>query len=181
MKRSQIGLPPSYYDRYITQVDDIEINAAMDESLVELRGIDRARWSAVGWQVYEAGKWTLNATVRHMIDAEHVMSYRALRLGRFDDTPLPGFDQDVLAKNVAAESQSLDELLDEWIFVREATARLFHSFTDDALRQVVPVNDTPMSALAFGFTIVGHQKHHLRIIAEKYLPLIEPRHQAAEV
>lgn len=181
MKRSDIDLPPSYYDRYIAQVDDIEIGEALAKSLMELRTIDRVQWSVIGKQVYEAGKWTLNATVRHMIDAEHVMSYRALRLGRFDDTPLPGFDQDVLANNVDADIQSLDELLDELIFVREGTVRLFRSFTDDALRQVVPVNETPMSALAFGFTIVGHQKHHLRIIAEKYLPLAEPHCQTAEL
>lgn len=29
-----------------------------------------------------------------------------------------------------------------------------------------------MSALAMGFTIIGHQLHHLKIISEQYLPLL---------
>jgi hypothetical protein len=180
MKRSQINLPPCYYDRYIAQVDDLDIHDALERSLTELQALDRAQLRRIGTAVYAEGKWTLNAVFQHLIDVEHVLAYRSLRIGRYDTTPLPGFDQDVLARNVNADARMIDELVDELLIVRQGTARLFKSFTGDALEQVVPVNDTPMSPLAFGFTIIGHQKHHLRLVYEKYFPMIEAAHQLAD-
>jgi hypothetical protein len=56
---------------------------------------------------------------------------------------------------------------------------LFESLSDEALQRSLVISDNQMSALALGFAIVGHQKHHLKIIAEKYLPLGQSQNQTA--
>ena len=43
---------------------------------------------------YAPGKWTIKEIMVHLIDDERIYAYRALRIGRGDSTPLPGFRQD---------------------------------------------------------------------------------------
>lgn len=173
MKKSDINQPPCYFDRYIDYVADIEIVDALRESLAEIDSLDLAELSEIGDAVYAAEKWTIRNIFQHLIDVERILSYRALRIARNDQTPLPGFDEDVLARNAGAEQRSLDGLILELKVARRSTSLLFASLDDESLQRRLSIEGKEMSALAFGFTIAGHQKHHLKIIAEKYLPLIE--------
>jgi len=43
---------------------------------------------------YAAEKWSVKEVIGHVIDAERIFAYRALRIARHDPTPLPGFEQD---------------------------------------------------------------------------------------
>lgn len=138
----------------------------------EIVQLDRARLEQVGDAVYADGKWTIRDIFQHLIDAEHVLSYRSLRIGRNDPTPLPGFDQDLFAENVSTRGRRLETLVDELKQLRIATSLLFRSFDREALQRSANVNGNQMSVLAYGFAILGHQKYHLRIIQERYLPLI---------
>jgi hypothetical protein len=42
---------------------------------------------------YEKGKWTIKDILLHLIDAERILAYRALRIARNDSTALSGFDE----------------------------------------------------------------------------------------
>jgi hypothetical protein len=176
MKKSGINQPPCYFDKYINCVDDIEIAEAFKQSLAELDTLDVKRLNRVGDAVYAEGKWTIKDIFQHLIDAERILAYRALRIGRNDKTPYSGFDEALLAANVSTANRSLESILAELKIVRKATALLFASFTDEAVQRFIFANDKQMSALAFGFTIVGHQKYHLKLIKEKYLPLTDVTH-----
>ena len=172
MKKSDINQPPCYFDKYINYVDDIELFEAFQQSHIELNSLDLAKFNQIGDQVYAAGKWTIKDIFQHLIDTEHILAYRALRIGRYDKTKLSGFDEQVLAKNVSTKNRTLESLVNELKLRREVTKLLFVSFTDEALQIIGTASEMQMSALAFGFTILGHQKYHLKIIEEKYLPLI---------
>lgn len=153
-------------------VADIELAEAFQQSQIELESLDFEKLNRIGDAVYAEGKWTIKDIFQHLIDAERILSYRALRIGRNDKTELSGFDQDLLAANVSTKSRSVETLVDELQLVREATHRLFESFDDEALQRFAIVSGNQMSVLAYGFTILGHQKYHLQIVAEKHLPLL---------
>jgi hypothetical protein len=172
MKRSDIDQPRCYFNKYIDCVDDIELTQAFDDSIAELKSIDIPKWELVGSRAYAEGKWTIKDILQHLIDSERILSYRALRIGRNDKTKLPGFDEAHLAANVTTETRSISSLLEELILIRQASHLLFRSFDSEALRRSLMNNGILMSALAYGFTIIGHQKYHLRMIEDKYLPLI---------
>lgn len=172
MKKSDINKPPCYFDKYINCVDDIELFEAFQQSHIELNSLDLAKFNQIGDQVYAAGKWTIKDIFQHLIDTEHILAYRALRIGRNDITNLSGFDEAVLAANVSTKDRTLESIIAELKHRRTSTRLLFESFTDEALQTIGIASEMQMSALAFGFTILGHQKYHLRIIKEKYLPLI---------
>jgi uncharacterized damage-inducible protein DinB len=118
---------------------------------------------------YAEGKWTLAEVLLHIIDAERVFQYRALRFARNDKTPLPGFDQDVYVPHSNASKRTIEDIKEEYMAVRQSTILLFNSFDDEALQRLGVSSGSPLSVRATGFIISGHQAHHLKIIRERYL------------
>ncbi len=118
---------------------------------------------------YETGKWTIKEVIQHMIDTERVMQYRALRIGRNDMTPIPGFDQDVFADVADVSHRTISDLLDEFVLVRASSKALFYSFTEENMLHVGTASGHPFSTRALAYIIVGHQIHHQNILVERYL------------
>ncbi len=118
---------------------------------------------------YAEGKWTIKDIIQHLIDAERIFAYRALRFARNDKTALPGFDENDYVDAVQAYNRSLQDLLTELAIVRQATLALYKSFTNEELLRIGTASNNPMSVRALGFTIIGHQNHHQRVFQERYL------------
>lgn len=171
MKKSAISPDPGYFKRYIDLMEDRPLAEALAESTRELEAIDAARWVAVGDRTYAPGKWTLQDILQHVIDTERVFGYRALRFARHDGTPLAGFDQEAFARHTLAARMSVPRLLEEWKVLRAAHRMMFEGFDEEMLCYTGTANQSTLSALAIGFLICGHQRHHLRVLEAKYLPL----------
>lgn len=118
---------------------------------------------------YAQGKWTIKEIIQHIIDAERVFSYRALRISRNDKTPLPGFDENDFVENTNANDRHLQSLLTELSIVRQSTLALFKSFSEEQLKRIGIVSDNEISVRAIGFIIIGHQNHHKKVFQERYL------------
>ena len=118
---------------------------------------------------YDNGKWTIKELVQHIIDAERVLSYRALRFSRNDPSDLQGFDEDWYVGNSNGNDRNFEDILEEFTYLRKATTSLFNSFTSEMMPMLGTSNGSIMSVRALGFIIAGHQMHHLNIIKEKYL------------
>jgi hypothetical protein len=104
-----------------------------------------------------------------MNDTERIMTYRALRIGRGDKTPIEGFEQDDYVSNGRFDRRTLDGLIDEFMTIRTATVQLFSNFDAEASERWGTANQKTISARALGYTIAGHELHHRRIVQEKYL------------
>jgi uncharacterized damage-inducible protein DinB len=118
---------------------------------------------------YAEGKWTIKDIIQHIIDAERVFAYRALRFARNDSTELPGYEEDDFAKYANGSKRSIMELLNELSAVRYATLSLFKSFDTEQLSRIGIASNNPMSVRAAGFIIIGHQIHHQNVFMERYL------------
>ncbi len=118
---------------------------------------------------YQPGKWTVTQLLRHSIDCERIFNYRALRFARFDATPLPGFDEDFYMNGLKTRLEKLEVLLEEFILLRKSTISLFRTFSEDNLNFLGTANGLKISARAIGFCVVGHNKHHCKILKERYL------------
>ncbi|WP_420399520.1 DinB family protein [Flagellimonas sp.] len=118
---------------------------------------------------YGPEKWTLAEVLMHIIDAERVFQYRALRFARNDATPLSGFDQDIYVPESNATNKAKEEIMTEYKAVRDSTIALFRSFDDKALIRMGMASGSAMSTRAMGFIICGHQAHHMSVIRERYL------------
>lgn len=175
MKPNEINPKPQFFDRYIDLVDDIELIDALEEYAPEAVFSNLDALEALGDKVYAPGKWTVKDIIQHCIDTERIMSYRALRFARNDQTPLPGFEENGYAQNTMATQRTLEDLLDEFEIVRAATLVLFDNFNEEMLIRSGmggSLSKVPISVAALGFMVVGHAIHHQNIIDERYLPLL---------
>lgn len=118
---------------------------------------------------YAEGKWTIKDIIQHLIDSERIFAYRALRFSRGDETQLPGFEENMYADNANGDKRTINELLTEFSAVRHANIMMFKSFSEDALQRKGTASGYTVSVRAFGFLLIGHQNHHMKIFKERYL------------
>lgn len=171
MKISEIATMHNiaYYSEYLADFEAVELNEILEISLYDF--IHFVREIPLGKHDfrYAEHKWTIKEIIQHLIDSERVFSYRALRLARADSTPLPPFDENAYVAVTAANSRSLQALLEELSAVRQSTLLLFKSLTKDDLLRTGTVAGNEQCCGALGFVIVGHMKHHQKIYEERYL------------
>lgn len=164
---------PEYFDRYIDLVDDVELEQAFDDSIRQLADLDTSLLTRLDGKRYAPDKWTIKDILQHVIDFERILTFRTLLFARSESTKPPGIDEQQLAAGANAGSRSIDDLIDEMKTVRSSTKTMFKSFDDEMLQKVGVNWKYEISVLAMGFNMIGHQKHHLGIIAEKYYPLVK--------
>ncbi len=118
---------------------------------------------------YGEDKWTIKEVIQHIIDAERIFAYRALRFARKDKTPLPGFDENAYAVRSKADARNWDRLVEEFKVVRRSSELLFLSFDEEQLQSDGISSNSPNYVLGLGFILIGHAMHHQKIIKERYL------------
>ena len=118
---------------------------------------------------YADHKWTVKDIIQHLLDAERIFGYRILRIARQDKTPLSGFEENDYAKETLANNRSRADLIEEYKALRQSTLSLIKSLNDNMLKSMGNVNNGEMSARAIGFIIIGHERHHCKVIKERYL------------
>ncbi len=159
----------SFNATYINAVDNIELLEELEISLHDfIKFVQNIPMDKFDYR-YAEGKWTIKDIIQHIIDAERIFCYRALRVSRNDKTPLPGFEENSYVENTEANDRSIQDLLSEFSAVRQSNLMLFKSFTDAQLTRIGIASDNAISVRAIGFIIIGHQKHHQKVFQERYL------------
>jgi uncharacterized damage-inducible protein DinB len=159
----------AYYGRYIDRVPDGDLLQTLRAQLDDTRALVREAGEARGGHRYEPGKWSIREVLGHVIDAERIFAYRALRIARGDATPLPGFDENAYAEVSNADARTLAQLAEELEHVRMSTIALFRGLDDAALARMGTASGGPASARALAWIIAGHERHHQLLLRERYL------------
>jgi len=154
---------------YIKAIENVELLEELEISLHDfIRFVREIPMDKFDYR-YAEGKWTIKDIIQHIIDAERIFAYRALRISRNDQTSLPGFEENDYVENTDANGRSIQELLTEFSAVRHSNLLLFKSFSEEQLTRMGTASNHPISVRAIGFLIIGHQKHHQRVFQERYL------------
>lgn len=163
---SRVG---NWYHGYIKMVPEDNLTAAFsnkDNNLIAF--LDSIPESKHDYR-YAEGKWTIKEVLQHIIDAERVFAYRALRFARKDQTPLPGFDENLFAENSKASTRKWNDLMEEFKCVRRSSEMFFNSLDEDQLEANGISSNSPIYVRALGYIIIGHPLHHQKILKERYL------------
>lgn len=158
-----------YYSGYIQAVPDGEILVLLRDQLAETETLLREFRGDRGDHRYAPGKWSVKEVVGHMADTERIFAYRALRFARGDRTPLPGYEQDDFVRGGNFSARALPEMAGELRSVRMASITLFAGLSEEALLRRGPANNVEFSVRALAWIIAGHERHHAKIIRERYL------------
>jgi hypothetical protein len=167
--RPQPGEYAPYYDRYISLVDSNDILAAFEDQRRQTLLLLSGRTEADGDLRYAPDKWSLKEVLGHLNDTERIMSYRALRIARGDQTPIEGYEQDDYVRNGPFAQRALPDLIEDYIAVRRATISLFRNLDEPAWSRRGVANKNEITVRALAYIIAGHELHHRRILEEKYL------------
>jgi len=173
MTTADISRPESseyapFYHTYVSVVPDGDVVSILRESGREIVSAIRAVPESRGGFRYGDDKWTVREVVGHLIDAERIFSYRALRIARGDETPLASFDENAYVRTAGSDARTLASLVAELAAVRESTVTLFESLPREAWTRVGTASGKSVSVRAVAYIVAGHAMHHLRILREKY-------------
>ena len=158
-----------HYGVYISQVPEGDILDLLEHQLADtlalLSGMseERSRYR------YAPGKWSIREVVGHVADSERVLTYRALRFARGDRTPLPSFDENAYVANANFDERPLADLVAELEAVRRATVAFFRGLPTEAFERRGTASGYENSVRGLLYAIAGHERHHARILRERYL------------
>ena len=171
MKSDQLPVNeyPNYYQSYMQALENVQLIEELEICLHDfIRFVQNIPMDKFDYR-YAEGKWTIKEVVQHMIDGERVFTYRALRFARKDDTPLPGFDENLFAQTAKADKRSWNDLVEEFAALRKSTESMFASFDNEQLEQSGIASENSTYVLGIGYIVAGHVNHHCQIIKERYL------------
>lgn len=172
MPRTPSGRPqPGEYADYMAEA----IAKIEGEDLVPLLEAQAERTAAAflafegrGGHAYAPGKWSVKQLLGHLIDDERVFGYRWLCVARAEPLALPGFDENLYAANAGSDLRSIPELLEEYRAVRAASVAFFKGLPEAAWTRMGTANGYRASVRGLGFQILAHERHHLRVLEERY-------------
>lgn len=161
---------PVFYQGYVKQVQQYTLPEALTKSWNAMDQALQGLTEEIGSYAYADGKWTIKELLLHVNDAERIFCYRALCFSRNDQTPLPGFDEQLYTPESNAGSRTIQSIAQEMKNIRVSTIDLFESFTPEMLSRSGTANNTEISVNVLGYVIAGHQLHHLSILRSRYFP-----------
>ena len=158
-----------YYQKYIDLVPGDDIFRVLVEQNVESQNVLNSFSESKGNHSYAEGKWTVKEVIGHMMDVERIFAYRALCIARGETNPLPSMDQHTYVKNGNFNKRQLFDLNYEYRLIRESNILLFGSFDKSVLHCRGIASGYEVTVLALMWMTVGHEKHHLNILMERYM------------
>ena len=161
-----------YYETYISKVKGSDIVGTLEAQRLQMAHLFAARSERDGNFRYAPDKWTVKEVLGHVSDAERIFAYRALRIARGDQTPLPAFEQEDYVRGGNFAERTLVDLAEEFELVRAASIALFKSLQKDAWQRRGVASKNEVSVRALAFIVAGHELHHRLILEERYFPAI---------
>ena len=156
------------YQAYVAHVAEDDILPAMRSQIDALDVLlDRVPPERETY-AYAEGKWSIRQIIGHLIDGERVFGYRALCIARGETQNLPGFDENAYMPLAPYEHLELEDLLSEFRLVRLSNIAMFRTLDEAAWAREGIANDTPVTVRALAYVMVGHVRHHMGVLRERY-------------
>lgn len=157
-----------FYEGYINRVNGSNVLQMLIEQGQKTYGLIQRLSPEEANHRYEREKWSVKEVIGHLIDTERIMAYRALSIARGEQKSLPGYDQDDYVAHASFNARSLQSLSAEYDAQRNSNISLFSSFDEEQIQRIGTANGMELSVRALVHIIVGHEKHHLNMLREKY-------------
>ena len=157
-----------YFSRYIDLVPESDILAALESQMDATAAVLKSVGEERSGYRYADGKWTIKQVIGHVSDAERIFAYRALAIARGEKNPLPGFDEDTYVRQGEFDAWRYTDLVDALLIVRRSNVLMLRNLTPDAWDRRGVANDSPATVRALAYSMLGHERHHLNVLRERY-------------
>jgi hypothetical protein len=159
-----------YYGKYMQLVPEADILEALRSEIARSVAFLREIPEGEAGRCHPPYTWTIRQVIGHLIDAERIFGYRALRFARGDATPLPGFDENVYGVTGEFDRLPIADLAAEYEAVRRSHVLLFGHLPEAAWTRRGVANEAEFSVRALAWILVGHERHHLTIVRRRLAP-----------
>ena len=170
--RPKVSEYNSYYATYTNLVSDGNIIYILEQQMKETNLLLKGISDSEGLFRYAPTKWSIKEVIGHIADTERIMAYRLLSIARGETAELPGYNDDMYVLKAAFDKQSMQDLLENLIVVRQSTLYLLRSLDKEAWSQRGNANNSEVTVRALAYIIAGHELHHLQIIKNVTLVLM---------
>lgn len=172
------GLPAKdeyaeWYAGYVALVPDGDVIAALTSQPDDLDTLLEGVTETTSSYRYAPDKWSIRQLVGHLIDAERVFALRALCFSRGETAALPGFDENSYVASSAYADVPLTELRLEFRTLRAANVLMFGRLGPEEWSRTGVASGWAVSVRALAYIMVGHPRHHMKVIGERYLPPLD--------
>jgi uncharacterized damage-inducible protein DinB len=157
-----------YHASYVALVPEEDIVSAMEQQSSEMQKVLASLDETKAASRYAEGKWSVKEVIGHVVDAERIFGFRALAIARGEAQPLPGFDEKQYVDNASFEEWKLGDLAELYALARRANIVFFKNLRDDAWERRGTASNAPASVRGLAYVIVGHERHHLKVLRERY-------------
>jgi hypothetical protein len=169
MQRPDPSEHAPYFSRYIDLVPEEDIVTALEKQSDETQNLLASLDEERGAYRYGPDKWSIKGVIGHVADGERIFGYRLLAIARGEKNPLPGFEENEYAETAHFDQWSLRDLAESLAASRRANLLIMRNLSDDDWNRRGVANNNAVSARAIAFTMLGHERHHLRVLRERYL------------
>ena len=159
----------SYFQDYILLVNETDLIKALEKNRDDIFQLFSTLPESKINFAYDIDKWSIKQVLQHIIDSERIFAYRALRFSRNDSKELSGYDDDDYVRNSNSVKRSLNDMLDEFLAVRNSSIYLYKSMSEEMLDFKGIANGNMGSARIYGWLSAGHAIHHCNVIEDRYL------------
>lgn len=118
---------------------------------------------------YAPDKWSIKQIVGHITDHERIKIFRAFLMSRKELVQLWGYDQNFLVNNGRFDELPLQQLIADFLNVRRASISFVGALSQNQLEIKGRAKQYEVTLDDFLKTIIGHERHHINILKEKYL------------
>jgi hypothetical protein len=153
---------------YVALVPEDDIMSAMEQQSSEMQKVLSSLDEPKSQYRYADGKWSVKEVIGHIVDAERIVGYRALAVARGEQQPLPGFDEQTYVQNASFDGWKLGDLAEEYALCRRTNIVFFKNLPAEAWDRSGTANNARVSVRGLAYVIVGHARHHLQVLRERY-------------
>ena len=157
-----------FYAGYVARVPEDDVLSVLQKQQDEIRQLARALPAVRESFRYAEGKWSIREVLGHLIDGERVFGYRAFCFSRGEQAPLPSFDEGQYVAEAGADRIPAAELGDEFASVRAANLAFLRRLSAAEGARLGTASGAPISVRALAYVMVGHPRHHVAVLRERY-------------
>jgi uncharacterized damage-inducible protein DinB len=159
----------SWYADYVSLVPEEDVLSVIEQQSSTTQRLISSLAESQATHRYAEGKWSVKEVIGHVTDAERVFGYRALCIARGDKNSLPGFDEQEYMKHANFDSWRLGDLAEAYALTRRANIVMFRNMDEESWDRRGLANNSEVTVRALAFILAGHERHHLKVLRERYL------------
>jgi len=153
---------------YVDLVPEDDIISAMEQQSSETQKLLSSLDESKAAYRYADDKWSVKEVLGHVIDSERILAYRMLAIARGETASLPGYEENDYVRAAKFDTWRLTDLAEHYALTRRSNIVLLSNLPEEAWDRRGTANDNPVTPRALAWMIVGHERHHVNVLRERY-------------